>query len=293
LTDHTAGYYLSFADPSHGWLLAQHSEVMSQEPALLLQTSDGGLTWTPIADTGFDNNETMGGLSPTLHTGMAFATSRLGWMTLYSAATEQGWLEQTDDGGRNWHGVDLSAPGGYDGFSSCTISNPTVFGPTILALSVYCKSAKGGEPPMYLYLTKDGGLHWKVVELPENTLSFGFFMPYNPQVNMINPMVGLLIGFKPKDSASATQAPTASPDEQQIQPVLYWTHDGGTSWVETAPIPDILGTLEPGTQTDFTDQFEFIDDHTGWAINSQSGSLLATRDAGKTWVPVDPVIHWQ
>ncbi len=99
---------------------------------------------------------------------------------------------------------------------------------------------------------------------------------------------------------------------------IYVTHDGGTTWKSTMPLPAAFGTIDfvdmqhgwvtdgmvlystsdggqhwtklsPGANFEQVTDLSFVSSTTGWAIGGQSNTssfLLKTTDGGKTWTPI-------
>ena len=110
--------------------------------------------------------------------------------------------------------------------------------------------------------------------------------------------------------------------ETGIATVIYTTHDGGTTWQATTPVPVALSAVDfldmqhgwvtdgsilyatsngghhwtkivPGTSFKHVTQLDFISSTVGWAIGGQGTGapfLLKTMDGGQTWTPITSVV---
>lgn len=237
---------LTFVDREHGWLLVHVDAGMSHDYSYLYATQDGGANWERIVDPYKD------GLQSLHNTGMAFANTRLGWVTKDNLGVLQGaFFEATRDGGDTWEDKFLPAPPELDWFneiSQCITTAPTFLTPNRAALIVKCKTPGENDPTewthTYIYTTGDRGETWEHDRLPSPVEDLIF----------IDAQTGWGLG---RD--------------------IYTTTDGGLSWVEIKHV-------------NWDGQFSFVDEQTGWAVARDDGeiALVMTTNGGETWKLVEP-----
>lgn len=132
-----------FRSPTQGWLLGGSEPGAGQQAKTLFDTTDGGRTWTEIAQAPFGSQA--GGLPSSGYVGpILFTTDRQGWIVSPRAG-----LLHSADGGRTWHVV---ADIGYQD--------------SLLALRFTDPAHGWLLGPRRLWSTSDGGQHWVPVALP-------------------------------------------------------------------------------------------------------------------------------
>ena len=264
------------------------------EPAALYQTIDGGVSWRLIADDGNDIYAIKAyspidtGITGRYHTGMVFESPTDGWMAISSLDDGGGTLLHTIDGGHTWHPVTMMSasttvtPITVTALVNCELFDLRLEAPGVLTLGAYCLDdnlVKTG----FLYQTTNDGVTWQVNSLPANFINnYGAFQLY-----MMSATDGLAVGCDsparvpdPKDCATVTPLPLA----------FYRTTDSGQTWTRSGPLPDVLRPAVSNASNATYAQFDFIDDHTGWAIDP-TGKLLITVDGGKIWTPLNVKIE--
>jgi photosystem II stability/assembly factor-like uncharacterized protein len=98
--------FVRFADPTHGWLLANLGGAgMHRYPVYLLSTADGGQTWQPLIDPYVGPF-----LQSCYKTDMAFANLLIGLVTIASCPVDGALTFWTFDGGITWEDVFLPSP---------------------------------------------------------------------------------------------------------------------------------------------------------------------------------------
>ena len=244
---------VTFTDAQHGWF-EEMTAGMGQLSGELFATSDGGKTWTKVADSrvGTGAASTPNGALPFGGQLTAQPDGTL-WLSggQRAAGTLGGpgfiWLYKSTDGGKTWSQVSMPIPAGDEqGFTS--VSQPTFLGKVALVTVLYNQ----GDSHSVLYTSTDMGKTWKV---QSTTLPAGNGPVFG------NPMVGW------------------QTDGQRI----YETQDGGKSWQQLTAD----ATLQQALANRFIGQIDFVDYQNGWAVLSSRGAnpplLLATHDGGRTW----------
>ena len=181
---------LTFADPSHGWVLARQYARDFIAGGHLWATSDGGTHWTKVGHV------VRSGASE-------FTSARQGWHLVVGdpLSWDATGLYVTDDGGVSWHTYNV-APGAK------VISLPVFAGQQGLI------ATQAGASHVTLLFTSDGGQTWKATA-PVNVPA--------PTVYLQNPSSAFLWTVEvggPKDPGG----PAA------LEDILYITHDAGRTW---------------------------------------------------------------
>jgi|GEM_PF-355085 len=247
-----------FSDPQNGWLLVHVGVGMSHDYVLFFNTTDGGQTWSRIADP-----LQAGSFPQGCHkSGMAFPNSSVGWLTGDCGGVIAGvFLYQTTDAGQNWAAVSLPEPPGVEGIYSqptqiCASSAPQFFNPQEGSLMVVCRNFEDNTSQGWLYSTPDSGSTWQITPLPA------------PE--------GSLSRLDPQTAWYLTQ-----PGDISIPAELFHTQDAGQTWTS-------LG--QPGENGSTP---TFIDPSTGWMFSTlqEPSLLLTTQDGGQTWQVINPSIR--
>lgn len=240
----TLASMISFADPTHGWLMRSLELGVGHEYVSLSRTTNGGVTWEGLVDP-----YTSADLQSCGKTAMVFFDERTGWVTydcggLYAIP----FLDWTVDGGSTWHTVELPPPAGkpdlFDASLACDTDGPALFSPISGALVVTCRrSGEPAESDVFLYTTRDQGLNWLASPYPGGRL------------HMFNVDEGLALGreiYRTRDGGKSwTKIKTVEWDGQFsfVDDTAGWavarsgdeialvaTTDGGRSWRQLAPI---------------------------------------------------------
>jgi hypothetical protein len=238
-----------FADPEHGWALAEEGDEPHPRPALFA-TSDGGRSWTrsPIS------------IGSRYAGPIVFSSARDGWLA------EEGpdpALYRTRNGGRTWTEVRL--PRAPWLVSARADYLPPQFEPD--GHGILASTYDNFEKPAYtfLYKTSDFGRHWKLatkVRLivdgdpavyayrgPETLLSG---LEESPRLGLLSldgttstlTGSGLPTEYSPRLSFSGTEDGFARIEAEDCNVTakranctevngLYFTSDGGDSWAPT------------------------------------------------------------
>jgi photosystem II stability/assembly factor-like uncharacterized protein len=243
---------LDFAGTADGWLLEDLGNAMQNEAATLWRTANGGTTWSRVAKTPPLGQPPSGSATlPTTcgKTGLAFASTQVGWITGTCVSLPDAILV-TRDGGVHWATQQVPLPmQECPGF--CEVQPPQFAGPvTFMPVDAYPSAA-------YLLVSTDSGGAWTALRLPTGA------GPY-PRVQFFGPADGIAVSAGPQGV---------------IGPDIYLTADGGVSWTAVAQ----------GRQFGSSGaQFDFLNPKLGFAWIPGSRQLYQTSDSGQTWTAVAP-----
>jgi photosystem II stability/assembly factor-like uncharacterized protein len=246
------GAYLQFLDANTGRALADRGAAAGSEAVELLQTSDGGVTWTSVfhddpGQPGSSDGLPMAGIK----NGMTFSTARTGWVTGSIPADGDVYLYFTQDGGVSWSQENVPLPAGFKTYQYMAQA-PVFFGKNgFLPLTIY----RSDDTELTFYTSQDGGLTWTGDPANAN--------------RVIQP--GLL----------------AIADALHIWcwdggTSLYTSRDGAQTWDVTKATLNLSGNLSV---------FEFVPGFTGWALtrlDDAGHSQLYRSTDGVNWTPLIP-----
>jgi photosystem II stability/assembly factor-like uncharacterized protein len=263
----------------------------------VLRTTDGGQTWQQST------------IQATFLKQITFIDSQHGWILSGWGATggaaEAVGVFRTSDGGKTWSNVSSALPASTDtpppghlpfggqksGIHFLNSSTGWITGTAVV------------NDLVLLYVSQDGGSTWN-----QQSLSLPPGVP-SAQLSLISPTF-----FSPTDGI----LPVIFSDlisGRGIATDIYVTHDGGTTWKSTMPLPAAFGAIDfvdtqhgwatdgmvlystsdggqhwaklsPGANFKQVTDLSFVSSTTGWAIGGQSNTssfLLKTTDGGKTW----------
>jgi photosystem II stability/assembly factor-like uncharacterized protein len=249
-------YFLSFADPEHGWLLIAYGGTMGQEPIQLYRTSDGGLRWSLAAQTpqtGTGSN----GLPVTCDkSGLAFATASVGWVSGACFSLPDALLVSRD-GGVTWASQPLPVSAG-----PCRTDECEVFGPQFVGRTGFLVIDQAPAAPDFL-VSQDLGATWRSQPLPPGAGK-------DPWIQFFSPLSGVLVSAGPQGV---------------IGPVFYTTADGGRAWT---------AVRQGRSFTQLGIGFDFVSAQTGfaWVLGADATvsapAMYRTTDSGRTWVAFTP-----
>jgi photosystem II stability/assembly factor-like uncharacterized protein len=332
-------FLLHMIDPTTGWALSEHA---------VLRTTDGGLQWknvTPpntlltresIADfhtaslAWVATPQANGAMTQVLRTidggqtwqqstipavylkQITFIDSQHGWiLTGWGArggAAEAVAVFRTGDGGKTWSNVSSALPASTDTPPPGHLPfGGRKSGIHFLNMSTgWITGTVGANDLTWLYVSHDGGSTWYQQSLTRP-----------PGV----PSAQLSLGSPTFFSATDGILPVIFSDfvtGSGIATDIYVTHDEGTTWKSTTPLPTAPGTvdfvdmqhgwatdgmilyrtsdggqhwtkLSPGASFKQVTYLDFVSSTVGWAIGGQgnnSSLLLKTTDGGQTWTPI-------
>jgi photosystem II stability/assembly factor-like uncharacterized protein len=338
---HNTLFSLHMIDARIGWLLSEQA---------VLRTTDGGSHWQNVSPP--HTRLTQDSIAD-------FFSASLAWIATprTNAATTQ--ILHTGDGGQTWqratvqaafprqisfidsqHGwllVSWQQPGGAA--ESISVLRTTDAGKTWMTISNAFAASTDGPPPgqlpfggqksgigflnastgwvtgtvsapdlAWLYVTYDGGSTWHQQSL---------LMPLgiaSVRLSILSPTF-----FSATDGILPITFVNSATDSN-IAIAIYVTHDGGSTWQSTTPLPrefsivdfadsqhgwatdgSILYRTSDGgqhwTQLSTSEslknvsQLDFVSDQIGWAISSTpSNSVLKTVDGGHTWTVISSLV---
>jgi photosystem II stability/assembly factor-like uncharacterized protein len=245
---------ITFIDSQNGWLLAGWRQTGgAAESVSVFRTTDGGKTWTRVADALFADTTPPGHLPyGGQKSGIRFLDASTGWVTGTVLVPSLVWLYITHDGGSSWYQQTLLKPPGIPP-AQLTINSPTFFSTTDGILPViFSDFTTDSRIATDIYVTHDGGQTWQnTALLPVGLSVFDF--------------VDMQHGWASDGS------------------VLYMTSDGGNHWIK----------LSPNESFKNISLLDFVSSTIGWAISSAKSmpsSLLKTIDGGRTWTVISSMI---
>ncbi len=285
------GIGVAFGGTEQAWLV----EAASTQGSRVFRTSDGGKTWQASAPV-------PAGLWAIQ---LAFIDSQHGWLLVHLDAAMQKELVrllQSSDGGAHWTEVASANVVENQPTGSISIGCQKT-GVTFIDSSTGWLTGNCSVGPPFLYVSHDGGKNWRRQSLPP---------PSNPSIQLVGD--------------TSVSPPTFVSPRDGVLPVglsshvFYATHDGGETWLPTAPweappviaivnasrwiavLRDRLFVTEDGGKTwtpqstnvpaEGVEALNFVNDKVGWARGTKSRSapgrsstsfLLKTIDGGRTW----------
>jgi photosystem II stability/assembly factor-like uncharacterized protein len=268
--------------------------------AKVLRTTDGGQTWQQST------------VQATFLRQITFVDSLHGWILSGWGATggpaEAVSVFRTSDGGKTWSNVASALPASTDipppghlpfggqksGIHFLNVSTGWITGTVVVS------------DLAWLYVSHDGGSTWY-----QQSLSLPPGVP-SAQLSLISPtFFSATDGILPVIFTDGVTGRGIATD-------IYLTHDGGTTWKSTMPLPTAFGTIDfvdtqhgwatdgmvlystsdggqhwtklsPGANFNQVADLSFVSSTAGWAIGRQSNTtsfLLKTTDGGETWTPI-------
>jgi photosystem II stability/assembly factor-like uncharacterized protein len=155
----TLGYVaaadLSFVNAHQGWLLLGGAPATSQEPWVLLRTSDGGATWSVVARSG---DPTVGAFPRQADSvSMKFITAQDGWIMEFDQWDKVGVnVYRSRDGGHTWNVSFVRLPPTLPDLGEGSV-DPPVF--TTAEAGTFLVHLNGAHQVLE-YHTTDGGKTW-------------------------------------------------------------------------------------------------------------------------------------
>jgi len=287
----------AFLTASLAWVATPQANGTTTQ---VLRTTDGGQTWQQST------------VQATFLRQITFSDSQHGWILSGWGATggaaEAVSVFRSSDGGKTWSNVASALPASTDmpppghlpfggqksGIHFLNTSKGWITGTAVVSDLVW------------LYMSQDGGSTWN-----QQSLSLPSGVP-SAQLSLISPtFFSATDGILPIIFSNLITGTGIATD-------IYVTHDGGTTWKSTVPLPAAFGTIDfvdtqhgwatdgmvlyntsngghhwaklsPGANFKQVTDLSFVSSTTGWAIGGQSNNssfLLKTVDGGKTWTPI-------
>lgn len=266
-------YKLKFADANRGWLVAGYTAAGAHE--IFYETLDGGVTWNTAnfetLPSGYVRENSPSEIAFWIDTDVIYYDSE---RFILAPGDQEGVLEifLSTDWGRSWKTVQLpsSLPEQPFNVYDRKVRAPVFFDPKNGVLAVTLWDGNANATQLSIYRTRDGGVTWSLVGGPVALTDT--FIEGNADIPFLSPQDAVLLcGTK-----------------------LCATHDGGNSWQTFE-----FGVAIPAEAESTNFRLDFIDPATGWAVIDIYGSaglslgshLLKTKDGGKTWTELLPVIN--
>lgn len=246
----SASVWLTFTDPSHGWLLLSAYPALGLMSKAVFRTADGGTTWTMVACGCGKASASAPWLSGGMYsTGIGATDARHAWVTGTYHGGDRIPVYATSDGGTSWTLVPLPLPAPYRNATYGDAYPPSFSGsghrdgvlPVVLNLP--------GSRVLALFVSADGGASWHLAKVLKAQPACN----QGCAIDVLDPQHAWLV-----DSAGGIFS-SASPDSAQAM---------------TVPSPYRL------TQVDFASAL------TGWGLarDAQGHTIIvATDDGGARW----------
>jgi photosystem II stability/assembly factor-like uncharacterized protein len=249
---------LQFAAPEFGWCGGRER---------ILQTDDGGLTWSPLLTPPFANarrSTTLSILDESIEQFQLLSRTRA-WVRSRKN------LLWTHDGGRTWQkrNLPLSGEGFVKDVHFADVQRGWLLGQREVPgdpLREWIRYRVAGERSVYVpavFRTDDGGSTWTTVRYPDLGL------------------IASRLEFT-EDGRNGLAI--------ELNRTLF-TRDGGSTWGEsdycTQVDKALLHYAEPGTGTFSGTSAHLLDDSYGWW--TVEGDIFRTTDGGRTWCLLPPI----
>ncbi len=144
-----------FINSQDGWIevVTNGGPGAGSESVAIFRTTDGGMSWTKVADTTKPGSDLPNG---GFKSGISFKDTQNGWATGRDASSAP-WLYVTHDGGVSWKKQALPGAWTNDANASLLTTPPVFFGNKgVLPVSVSLPNGAGTA----IYTTSDGGETW-------------------------------------------------------------------------------------------------------------------------------------
>ena len=143
-----------------GWRADYYFYGMSREDMVLSKTTDGGDSWTVLADGTKPGGKVPGGE----HAGFEFTDEKKGWTIVNTPRDGEIGLYRTNDGGASWELQPVSKPADWDEDEFVYLQSLHYISPTVGAFAATNGSSK------FLCLTVDGGDTWTAHAEPDGKI---------------------------------------------------------------------------------------------------------------------------
>ena len=288
-----------FLDASTAWLTV----AQSTPTLLVLRTSDGGQTWQQATVQSPTDPVLAGNF---LGGQMTFINQEDGWIEGHlgvASGSEAVVIYRTTDGGRTWTNVSSASPD-LDPNAPGTLpftGDKSGLG-FVDASTGWATGTESANSFSWLYVTHDAGRTWHQQTLPIPSGAVPVQVETDPPtfftahdgvlpVRLVTPQASLPYLYLTHDAGStwnsSTPLPASSADFLDVNRgwatdmhTVYATHDGGQHWITltTFKSPQAIGTPD------------FVTSDIGWAIVGTNAGplLLKTTDGGHTWKAIFP-----
>jgi photosystem II stability/assembly factor-like uncharacterized protein len=243
-----------------GWITTSRDYGMGKEISTILRTTDGGARWR-LAELSSPVHPTPGALPAECGKNDAvFSAPAVGWVTAGCISAHPLPFWRSGDEGRTWRYAALPSPWRTGRLSTCQcyLSGPAFTSPGV---GVIWGQAGPGSGPLDLagvaWLTRDGGLTWVPVRLPDGLQPIG-------APDFVGSRRGYVLGGQ--------FGPSGAPPRWVR---LLATSDGGVTWTLTS------ARRLPGATI-----VDFVTPATGFALVPGTRYLLRTNDGGITWTVI-------
>lgn len=238
------GGVMKFLDADHGWAMASLGAGAGSMGVAILQTDDGGMTWTQ----NFTNDPNQPGAGDSLplgglKDGMTPVDMQTAWVggVVYTPGVI--YLYKTSDSGHSWNQVSVTPPQGYEQAELETVGPQFVTGNDGY-LPVHVSSQYGVL--LAVYSTHDGGASWVLTSdmIPTGgTMDFvslndgfvwngtDFYVTYDADAtwSTVSPDVTFGDGFAGLDFVTPSVGFVLTDDGNGTR-VLFKSVDGGSTW---------------------------------------------------------------
>ena len=234
---------LHFLDAKHGWMMAGLGAGAGSMGVAVLQTADGGQTWTQTY-TNDPNQPNAGSSLPLggLKDGLSPVNMEIAWIGGVTYAPGVIYLYRTKDAGATWVQSTIKVPDGYDQAQFET-RGPIFVGANSAFLPVTVSSQNGVL--LAVYVSHDGGANWLATPtmIPQGgAMDFvsaldgfvwngsGFYVTHDGAQtwNTVHPDVAFAEGFSSMDFVSPTTGYVITSNANAHG--LYVTNNGGVNW---------------------------------------------------------------
>ena len=265
--------HLQFTDEMHGWVNLMVQSGSAFDFGILLKTVDGGKTWVLAG-------------GPGRYSETRFINSQDGWIL----AEHESELWVTHDGSKTWQQVSLKPPADLKPADDATYLLPVFGDDKHGAVEVaYSGLPTASEDVCHkvLFVTSDGGHHWKFKEVPSKQKSCGGWWPYAASRSvLIAPTISdqkLTLRKVSLNSTSRTTTTTADLGFLAYVDGISFSspQDGWVSLTACCEAACSTCVLKPSPRVSCTAV-------ANWdrPMGMQCGALLSTDDGGKTWTDI-------
>jgi photosystem II stability/assembly factor-like uncharacterized protein len=138
---------INFMDAQHGWMVLATSGSANFRPGIMLQTSDGGKSWSSPKS------------QPGIYAQVRFLSLNDGWLT---GGPGGHFLYSTHDAAKTWNQISLQPPAKQRGIGDPLYSLPQFSDSKHGAITVRYEATSTDASMLAVFRTQDGGLTWKL-----------------------------------------------------------------------------------------------------------------------------------